>query len=449
MSFNKLNINQSILRAIKEMGYEEPTEIQEKCIPLVKKGIDVIGQSMTGSGKTAAFGLPLLEKVQKKGNIQMLVVAPTRELAHQIVDEFIKYTKYKMLSVVVVYGGVPLDKQQHQLRTADIVVGTPGRILDHLRRGNMDLKNVQHVVLDEADRMLDMGFIDDITTILSQTPKNRQTLLFSATFPPEIKRLIHRFMRNPTTVKVHSFLTTDMIKELYYVVEQHQKFSMLVHVIEKEKPQKALIFCGTRRNAELVSKNLFKQKFNAQLIHGGLSQNKRSRMLQLFKEGKLHILVATDVAARGLDINEVTHIINYDVPKNIDDYVHRIGRTARAGKTGMAISIVAPRDYDAFQEIEFQFRERLTKMDVENLKHVPFSLGEERGFGVRRQGGGHFGPRRQGGGSHFGVRRQGGPSGQRRFGGRGQGGQPSPRRHFGVRRQPQSRKPHYGVRRSS
>ncbi len=401
MKFSEMNLQANVLKAIKEMGFEEPTEIQSKCIPLVKKGIDVIGQSKTGSGKTAAFGLPTLEKVGKKGVIQMLVIAPTRELAHQIVDEFEKFTKYRTISTVMVYGGVSLEKQEQQLKKADVVVGTPGRILDHMRRGNMNLNKADYVVLDEADRMLDMGFIDDINKILSQTPKNRQTLLFSATFPPQIKRLINRYMKNPQTVKVESLLTTDKIKEIYYVVEQHQKFSMLTHVLEKESPEKVLVFCGTRRNAEIVSKNLSKQKFNAEEIHGGLTQNKRARMLELFKEGKLNILVATDVAARGLDIDDVTHIINYDIPQHAEDYVHRIGRTARAGKEGRAISIVAPKDFNLFREIEYQFRERIKRSQTPQLKHVPFSTGgERRGFGR-----GH-GPRRQG----HGRPRQGGSS---------------------------------------
>lgn len=403
MKFSELKLRPQILKAVSELGFETPTEIQEKCIPLIQKGDDVIGQSMTGSGKTAAFGLPLLEKLQKKGTVQMTVIAPTRELAHQIVGEFRKYLKHHPLSVVAVYGGVSLDRQAHDLQHADVVVGTPGRMLDHMERGNMTLSRSNYVVLDEADRMFDMGFIEDIDRILSKCPRDKQTLLFSATFPEEIKKLITRYMRHPKTVKVKSVLDADVIKEIYYTVQQHEKFSVLVHVLKEEKPDKAMIFCATRRNAELVSNNLSNLKFDIQLIHGGLSQNKRNKVMKMFKEHKLHILVSTDVAARGLDIGDVTHILNYDIPSNIEDYIHRIGRTARAGKKGKAISIVAPRDHDAFRDIESYFRGKLERKFVKHLKRLGFSAGFQKGGRGRRgdTGGYGRGPRS---GSGWGVR---------------------------------------------
>mgnify|MGYP001560754908 FL=1 len=353
MKFEEMNIDKRILDALSDMKFSLPTEIQAKTMPACLQGRDVIGQSMTGSGKTAAFAVPIIQHIISKGGhgVEALVLVPTRELCLQITEEMRKFAKYCKVNVAEVYGGVSIENQISSIRHASIVVGTPGRILDHMRRGTLSLKAVKILVLVEADRMLDMGFIDDIRMIINQTPKERQTLLFSATMPEEIASLAHKYMRNAVRMVTEKHVEKHRLKQFYYDVKNDEKLSVLMHLIEKEKPSLALIFCATRSRTDFVSRNLHKNGFQARAIHGGLTQNTRTNVLAGFEEGRPRLLVATDVAARGLDVQNISHIFNYDIPKNFDDYTHRIGRTARLGKEGKAISLLSSEDHETFRHI--------------------------------------------------------------------------------------------------
>jgi ATP-dependent RNA helicase DeaD len=351
MSFEKLGIEPRILDILKKAGFERPMPIQSKCIPIIRQGKDVIAQSETGSGKTLAFAIPIMEKVEQGRGVQALVITPTRELANQITKEFLKLTAYKMAHITNVYGGVSIEPQIDSLRSADIVVGTPGRILDHLERRTINLSGVKYLVLDEADRMLDMGFIDDVERIIRFTPKSRQTMLFSATIPGPVHRISQRYMRDPVSIETEKNVKPELLHQVYYDVRENEKFSMLVHLLEKEKPKLALVFCGRRSTADAVARNLQINGVNAKVIHGGLEQGKRERVISDTHSGNVHVLVATDVASRGLDIKGITHVFNFDIPDKRDDYVHRIGRTARAGKSGLAVAIISDPDYDNFRRI--------------------------------------------------------------------------------------------------
>ncbi|MEK6812780.1 MAG: DEAD/DEAH box helicase [Nanoarchaeota archaeon] len=338
-------------RSINERKFASWTVIQEKTIPLIQEGKDVIGQSHTGSGKTAAFGLPLLEKIVPGQGLQALVLVPTRELCEQVTMELQDFAKYTPLRIIAVYGGVGLEPQKKNLVHADVVVATPGRTLDHMHRKNMPLNKVRIAVLDEADKMMEMGFIDDVRKILSYLPKNRQTLLFSATIPEEVRKLVQQFMQNPIFVKTTAHVEQEKLSQYYYMVDSQEKFSLLVHLLQYERPGIAIIFCATRRRVDALAKNLSKQGFEVHALHGGLSQSQRRHSLGKIREQKAEILVASDVASRGLDIQGVTHVINYDSPRTAKDYVHRIGRTARAGKEGKVITLVASEDYNDFANV--------------------------------------------------------------------------------------------------
>ena len=283
MKYTEMGLEKAILDAILELGFTEPTEIQEKSIPLIKKGADIMGQSETGSGKTAAFGLPILEKIKHGFGIQSLIVAPTRELAEQIAKNLRSFSKHKKTSVTTVYGGVSMGPQVENLKGADIVVGTPGRLLDHLRRNTLNLNKVKFLVLDEADRMLDMGFIDDIKQIISLCPKDRQTLLFSATFNYDVQKIASGYMKAPVKIKTQDFVKKEFLKQIYYDVPRGEKFSLLVHLIQAENPQLALVFCGTRRDVDQVARNLYENGIKAMALHGGLSQEKRNRVMDSFR----------------------------------------------------------------------------------------------------------------------------------------------------------------------
>ncbi|MEW5896522.1 MAG: DEAD/DEAH box helicase [Nanoarchaeota archaeon] len=378
VKFDFLGIDERLLRAVREMGFEEPTLIQEKVIPLVKQGLDIIGQAKTGSGKTAAFGLPILERINPGKGIQALILCPTRELAEQISKEMIKFSKYKWCFVVSIFGGVSINPQISVLPKADVVVGTPGRVLDHINRNTINLTKVKFVVLDEADRMLDMGFIEDVEEILSYLPRQRQTLLFSATIPKEIDSLARKFMNNPKNVVTSTRVERELMEQFYYDVPAHKKFSLLVHLIKKEDPKLAMVFCGTRQSAGAVGSNLQKNGIGAKTLHGGLSQNKRSRFMEDFKSGNIHVLVVTDIAARGLDIKNVTHIFNYDIPRDPNSYIHRIGRTARAGEKGKAISLLSQQDYEFFRAIDTHDN-NIQKIELERFPLVPFVRDREKG----------------------------------------------------------------------
>ncbi len=372
MKFNEMNIEKAILDSIYELGFEMPTQIQKETIPLIKQGYDLIGQSETGSGKTAAFGIPLVEKVERNGKIQALVLAPTRELSEQISIELIKFSESKKLEVLCIYGGVPIGPQISKLRYADIVIGTPGRILDHIQRRTINLRNVKTLILDEADKMLDMGFIDDIERIIKTLPRERQTLFFSATMKDEILKLKDRFTHNAKKIRTETKVSDDLLKQFYYDVEHYKKFSLLLHILKTEKPDLSIVFCNTRNEVDLLTKNLRINGVMAAPFHGGLSQSRRNKTIQDFHNGRIAVLVATDVAGRGLDIENVNHIFNYNIPKNPEDYINRIGRTARNGKSGKAISLLSRNDHDSFRRITNKYGLNVKKMDAENFKILPF-----------------------------------------------------------------------------
>ena len=400
MKFQEMKIDHKILDAIRDMKFETPTEIQEKTLPAVLSGRDVIAQSMTGSGKTLVFGVPIIQSIEHERGIQALVIAPTRELADQISQEIRKISKYKKVNICEVFGGVSIEPQIASLRRADIVVGTPGRILDHMRRGTIFFKNLKMLVLDEADRMLDMGFIEDIEDIIRNLPKKRQTMLFSATIPDEIMRIVHRYMQNPEKISAQKHVAKHLLKQYYYDIKGEYKISLVYNLLEKEKPDLAIVFCGTRATTDVVADNLQRLGVEAKAIHGGHQQSKRMRVLEGFHEGKVHVLVATDVAARGLDIKNVTHIFNFDVPKTVDEYTHRIGRTARIGKEGKAISLLAKQDHEAFRKIANRFEIERSDPSVFKLESIPLYQRREGGF--RRSYSGGRGPPRRG----FGQRRR-------------------------------------------
>jgi ATP-dependent RNA helicase DeaD len=387
MKFEDMNIEESILGSLNDIGFEQPTRIQSETIPIIKQGYDVIGQSETGSGKTAAFGIPLVEKVVKSGKIQALVLAPTRELALQIANDLTKYSRFKGLYIQTVYGGVSMGPQIFGLKKAEIVVGTPGRILDHMQRGNLDLSNLKIFVLDEADKMIDMGFIDDIGVIERNIPKNRQTLLFSATMPESLMRIREKFTKNAKKIKTETKVRDDFLRQYYCDIDYKRKFSLLVHLINQERPSLAIIFCNSRREADLVSRNLQCNGINATVLHGGLSQQRREEVMESFHKGIKRVLVATDVAGRGLDIKNVTHIFNYSIPKDAEEYTNRIGRTARAGESGKAISLLSREDHDSFRRIINNFSYDIKKMEVSDFRILPFNKSQNydnRNFEGRR-----------------------------------------------------------------
>ncbi|HJZ48872.1 MAG TPA: DEAD/DEAH box helicase [Roseiflexaceae bacterium] len=365
-SFAELGLSEPTLRAIAELGYEEPTPIQARTIAQMRAGADIIAQAQTGTGKTAAFALPIIEGLQPDARApQALVMTPTRELAVQVAEAFHSYGKHHQISVLPVYGGQPIERQLRALsRGVDVVVGTPGRLLDHIQRGTLKLDQVRTVVLDEADEMLDMGFIEDIESILKETPETRQTALFSATIPGPIADLARRYMRDPQRVTIKSeHLTVPQIRQIYYEVGGRDKFEVLARVLDFEMPASAIIFCRTKSEVDSLGERLIARAFPAETLHGDLSQVQRDRVMQRFRSGQVELLVATDVAARGLDIEHVSHVINYDMPLDPEIYVHRIGRTGRAGRTGCAITLVTPRERRMLRSIE-----RMTGAPIQRLR---------------------------------------------------------------------------------
>lgn len=364
-NFSELNISASTLKSIKRMGFEEATPIQEGTITHAMEGRDVLGQAQTGTGKTAAFGIPLIEKIDPKNpNIQGLIIAPTRELAIQVSEELYKLGYDKRVKLLSVYGGQDISRQIRALKNnPQIIVGTPGRILDHINRRTLKLENVNTLVLDEADEMLNMGFIEDINTILSNVPDTRQTLLFSATMPGPIRKIANTFMKEPVEVKIKSKeMTVENIEQFFVKAAEREKFDVLSRIINVHQPELAIIFGRTKRRVDELSHALSIRGYMAEGIHGDLSQAKRMSVLKQFKENKIDILVATDVAARGLDISGVTHVYNFDIPQDPESYVHRIGRTGRAGKSGMAITFVTPREMGYLRIVEETTKKRMTPL---------------------------------------------------------------------------------------
>jgi len=369
MSFSHLGLNPNILKAVQELGYEKPTPIQEQAIPIVLEKNDILAAAQTGTGKTAAFTLPLLETMSKskgkkgqKSYIKALILTPTRELASQVADNIKSYSKYLPYKTAVIFGGVGINPQKAVLRKGvDIVIATPGRLLDHMSQRTIDISKVDFLVLDEADRMLDMGFIHDIKKIIKNIPQDRQTLLFSATFSKEIKKLSQSFLTNPKLVEVaRSNTLTQQVSQVVHYVKKDRKRELLVSIIEKEKMEQVLVFTRTKHGANRLCEFLNRHNIAALAIHGGKSQGARTTALRDFKAKKTRILVATDIAARGLDIEQLPYVINFELPNVPEDYVHRIGRTGRAGNVGNAISLVCDEEYQFLKDIE-----KLTKTEIE------------------------------------------------------------------------------------
>jgi len=366
LKFNELHLSTELLAEIEKAGFVEASPIQEQTIPLAMAGKDVIGQAQTGTGKTAAFGFPTLEKIDTDNPaVQALIIAPTRELAVQSQEELFRFGRSKGVKVRSVYGGSSIEKQIKALKSgAHIVVGTPGRLLDLIKRKALKLNQIETLILDEADEMLNMGFLEDIESIISRVPEERQTLLFSATMPDAIKRIGVKFMKEPEHVKIAAKeLTTELVDQYYIRVKENEKFDTMTRLMDVEQPELSIVFGRTKRRVDELTRGLKIRGFRAEGIHGDLDQGKRLRVLRDFKNGNLDVLVATDVAARGLDISGVTHVYNYDIPQDPESYVHRIGRTGRAGKSGQSITFVAPNEMGYLQIIE-----NLTKKRMKGLK---------------------------------------------------------------------------------
>lgn len=373
MKFSELGLTKDLLTAIQKQGYEEATPIQEKTIPLTLDGKDVIGQAQTGTGKTAAFGLPILEMTDTTDSkVQALVVSPTRELAIQTQEELFKLGREKRVRVQAVFGGADIRRQINGLQHgAHIVVGTPGRLIDHIRRGTIDLSEVKTLVLDEADEMLNMGFLDDIEAILKAVPDKRQTLLFSATMPPAIKRIGVQFMKDPVHIQIEAKeLTTDLVEQFYVRVKESEKFDALTRLLDVQQPKLAIMFGRTKRRVDELTRGLELRGYKAAGIHGDLTQQKRSQVLKQFKNHELRILVATDVAARGLDVSGVDFVYNFDIPQEPESYVHRIGRTGRAGAEGTSVTFITSAEMDYLKEIEKLTKKRMTPLKPATIEEA-------------------------------------------------------------------------------
>ncbi len=372
--FEELGITEPILRAVKDMGFEEATPIQGQAIPLQKQGADVIGQAQTGTGKTAAFGIPLLEKIDPENRkTQGIILCPTRELAIQVAEELRKLAKYMQgVKVLPIYGGQDMRTQIRSLKGGvEIVVGTPGRVMDHMRRRTLKLDDVHTVVLDEADEMLDMGFIEDIETILAQAPGERQTVLFSATMPEEIQEIARKFQRDPKLVRVlKKELTVPAIEQYYYMVKQKDKLEVLCRLLDMYNPKLSLVFCNTKKQVDDLVVGLQGRGYFAEGLHGDLKQNLRDRVMLGFRSGHTDILVATDVAARGIDVDDVEAVFNYDIPQDEEYYVHRIGRTGRAGREGLAFSFVVGREIYKLKDIQRYCRTKIQERRIPSVSDV-------------------------------------------------------------------------------
>lgn len=355
-NFRKLGLSETILKILDKKGFEEPTEIQEKVIPvLMTENVDIIGQAQTGTGKTAAFGLPLIEMLKKDSkDVKALILVPTRELAIQVSEEINSFNGNKNLKIMPVYGGQSITDQLQRLKKGvDIVVGTPGRINDHIKRKTLKLNNLSYVILDEADEMLNMGFIDEVEEILKHTKKERRTLLFSATMPERIMNIAKNYMREYKVITVKKAqLTVELTDQIYFEVSPSDKLESLCRIIDIEQNFYGLIFCRTKVAADSLANNLIDRGYEAEAIHGDLSQYQRERILDKFKKKRISILVATDVAARGIDVMDLTHVINYSLPQDPESYIHRIGRTGRAGKSGIAITFISHEEYRKLMQIQ-------------------------------------------------------------------------------------------------
>ena len=373
ITFADLGLSAQLLESIAAVGYEVPTPIQERTIPVLLEGKDVIAQAQTGSGKTAAFGLPIIESVvSRRGGVQALILCPTRELAIQVSEALHKYGRHKRIETLPIYGGQPYERQLRGLqRGVEIVVGTPGRVMDHMRRGTLKLDNLKFFVLDEADEMLDMGFIEDIEWIMQQVPEDRQTALFSATMPPRIADLARTHMKDPQRISVRGKeMTVAETHQVYYEIPRARKVDALTRILDAEVPTSAMIFCRTKHGVDELGEALMARGFPVETLHGDLSQVQRDRVMRRFRAGQADILIATDVAARGLDIPDVSHVFNFDIPESTETYVHRIGRTGRAGKTGTAVTLVTPRESRWIRSVERFTRARIEQRRLPSATDV-------------------------------------------------------------------------------
>ena len=365
--FNELGINEKIQKAITDMGFEEASPIQEIAIPIALTGKDIIGQAQTGTGKTAAFAIPMLEKVDiSKEYVQAIAIAPTRELAIQVSEEINRLANYMGVRSLPIYGGQSIDRQIMALKKRpQIITGTPGRLLDHIKRKTLRLDRISIVVLDEADEMLDMGFLEDIERILKETPENKQTLLFSATMPTPIRNLAEKFMKQPEMLQVKTKeVTAPTVQQVYYEVNERDKFDALCRLMDVDNPELAVVFGRTKRRVDELSDALNKRGYLADGLHGDLNQRQRDVVMNKFREGHIDILVATDVAARGIDVSGVTHVYNFDIPQDPESYVHRIGRTGRAGKKGLAITFATPREVGQIRSIERTMKGKIQRKTI-------------------------------------------------------------------------------------
>jgi ATP-dependent RNA helicase RhlE len=409
MAFAKLGLSQPILEGVRAMGYVEPTPIQLRAIPLILAGQDVIGSAQTGTGKTAAFALPILSQLgQHSPQPRLLVLEPTRELAAQVETAIHDFARFTNLRTAVVFGGVGYGRQMDALRNGvDVLVATPGRLLDHMQRGTCKLDQVRFLVLDEADRMLDMGFLPDVKRILERCPRNRHTSLFSATIPPEIETLIHWAMRNPQTIEIGARRTPkDTVKHVIYPVSDSQKTDLVLELLRRVNYDSVIVFCRTKHGADRVAHLLKRNNHAVAVLHSNRTQREREQALRGFRDGRFEVLVATDIAARGLDIAEVSHVINYDVPQHPEDYIHRIGRTGRMEAAGDAFTLMVAEDVRHVNAIERFISQKIPRVKLENYDYRYTALFEQgkpgqptggvgRVRGARVRGGYFYGPARR------------------------------------------------------
>ena len=383
MPFSKLGLSKPVLEGVKAMGWTDPSPIQLRAIPLLLDGKDVIGSAQTGTGKTGAFSLPILSQLPKPdGNSRVLILEPTRELASQVETAVRDYARFTDHQVAVIYGGVGYGKQVDALKSGvDIIVATPGRLLDHMQQGNAKLKGITHVVLDEADRMLDMGFLPDVKRILEKCPKDRVTALFSATVPPEIETLISWAMRDPDTIEIGMRRSpADTIKHVIYPVAEKQKNELLFELLQRVNYDSVIIFCRTKHGADRIGAELKRQNHAVAILHSNRTQSDREKSLRGFRDGKYEVLVATDIASRGLDITNVSHVVNYDVPQHPEDYVHRIGRTGRAEATGDAFTLMVAEDVQHVDAVERFIGRSIERIKLDDFKYTYTTILDEKRF---------------------------------------------------------------------
>jgi ATP-dependent RNA helicase RhlE len=372
MPFAQLGLNEELTRVLRDSAYERPTPIQAEAIPTILEGRDVAGTAQTGTGKTAAFVLPTLQRLgTAKGRVRALILTPTRELAAQVEAAIRKYGRFSKLRSTAIYGGVSQRHQEEALRSGvEIIVATPGRLLDLMNQGLLNLSSVEILTLDEADRMLDMGFLPDIREVVRRLPEDRQTLLFTATLPPEIQNLTRSIQKDPVMVRVGTYRApAATVEQVLYPVLPHQKSDLLLHLLERETMKPLLVFTKTKHGADKLHDLLERRRFNVACIHSGRTQSQRQAALDGFKKSQYHILIATDIMARGIDVQDISHVVNFDFPNNADDYIHRIGRTARADKSGLAYSFVAPEDEGTIRSIEKNIRQQLNRVKLEDFSY--------------------------------------------------------------------------------